>query len=1176
MPEQRLGWLFSQLISCALLFGGTALGQTVTGSVSGTVMDGSGNAIAGATVQLINERTQDVRTAVTNETGSFRFPAALPGSYTIKVEQKGFSVIERKGNVLTANEHLAVGELSLKVGELSETITTVAEGTPVQTESTEHSALISSKQIDLISIRGRDVTALLRILPGVSLQGQSESAGGGYGSSIPNIQGGRNSWSTLNVDGVRGNDLGSPSVFSSTVNFDAIGEVKVLLNSYQAEYASNSASAINIITKSGTSQYHGGGYWYKRHEQFNANNFFNNSNLTTSPITGVTSSVPKPRYRYSTLGATLGGPVWLPKLPERMKEKLFFFYSFEDSQTLNPQGLRQVMVPTERERNGDFSQTLDTSGALIVIRDPVTNAPFPGNIIPANRINKNSQALLNVFPLPNALNRTITRGNYNYLFQESLKVPKRQNLFRIDYKPSEKNTFYVRGSMWYADNQGIAVPAGTANWGLAGLHYTYTDNGITGNWAHVFSPTLVNEATLSVRHGVEKGPPLNDQELAKLQKSTYGFGLGQFYPQLNPLNFIPQASYGGVTNAAAISYDGRTPLRGADTLISFNDTLSLIRGAHTWKAGIYGERARNYEGATATFAGNFSFARDTNNPQDANYAYANGVLGNFQSYTESSFRPSGEGRQSIVEWFLQDSWKVNRRLSLEFGVRFGWYNQWYQATKNAAAFSLERYNPSRAPVYYQPGCTAAVPAGGTCAAANRRALNPITGALLPVVLIGGFVPGTGDPYNGMVLGDDPDYPRGFRDQQSVQVQPRFGFAWDVKGDGKTSIRGSFGVFNQSRVSANAIWNDVSRNPPIAENPRIFFGNLDTLLSSQGTLFPSSVTGFDPNAKTPVTYNYMVGVQRDIGFGTVVDLSYVGSQSRHLQQNRNINQIPYGARFLASNVNPTVAGSPLPDDFLRPYPGYGSITYYENAGLSNYNAFQMAVNRRFTRGLQFGVAYTWSKAMDYADDDRSGLATYRPLRIWSYGKAGFDQTHVFVLNYTWDLPHASRLWDNGAVRAVFDNWQLSGITAFASGTPSGVGFSTVDNADITGGGDGARIIVTGNPILGRGDRDLAQWFNTSVFARPARGDFGNAPKDVIRLPGTNNWDMSLFKNIPLKSERRYLQLRWELYNIFNHTQFSGVDTTARFDASGAQVNTQFGRVISAREPRLMQLSLRLTF
>jgi len=405
-----------------------------------------------ATVTLVSESTGDRRAVTTNDAGGFVFAAALPGTYTITVDQRGFRKFERKGNVLTANERLSIGNIALVIGDLTETVTTTASGTPVQTESAEHSALISSKQLELISSRGRDVISLLRILPGVSYQGQNELGGSsGGGVQIPNIQGGRSTASVINVDGVRGNDMGGPDFLSSTINFDAISEVKVLLNGYQAEYANNLGAGVNIITKSGTREYHGSGYWYKRHEMLNANNFFNN--LQGRNADG-SEKAPRPITRYNTLGFTLGGPVWVPKAANKLKDKLFFFYSFEDARTRAPQDLRRVTVPTERERNGDFTQS------SVVIRDPQTGQPFTRNIIPADRINKNGQALLNIFPLPNALDTAIRGGAYNYIFQESINIPKRQHVLRSDYRLSEKDTFYVRGSTWYADNQGVAVAAG--------------------------------------------------------------------------------------------------------------------------------------------------------------------------------------------------------------------------------------------------------------------------------------------------------------------------------------------------------------------------------------------------------------------------------------------------------------------------------------------------------------------------------------------------------------------------------------------------------------------------------------------------------------------------------------------------------------------------------------------
>jgi hypothetical protein len=357
-----------------------------------------------------------------------------------------------------------------------------------------------------------------------------------------------------------------------------------------------------------------------------------------------------------------------------------------------------------------------------------------------------------------------------------------------------------------------------------------------------------------------------------------------------------------------------------------------------------------------------------------------------------------------------------------------------------------------------------------------------------------------------------------------------------------------------------------------------------LLSNANVLFPNDVTSFERNNKTPTVYNFSLGVQQEVGFNTILDVSYVGNVGRHLIQTRNLNTLPYGTRFQSQNADPTVPGRPLPDNFLRLYDGYGTLNYIENSGLSNYHSLQTSLNRRFTQGLQFGIAYTWSKAMDYTSTDTGGLPIFRPYRIWSYGKSTFDQTHALVFNFVYDLPKLGQRAGNAVLSQILDHWQLSGVTTFASGFPligttgvtPGITFTTTDNADITGGGDGARVNVTDRAQLSHGERTFDRWFDPTVFARPARGDFGNAPKDVVRGPGLNSSDVSLFKNFPLKSETRMLQFRWEIYNVFNHTQFYTVDTAARFDPAGNQVNQQFGKITGTRLPRVMQFGLSFRF
>jgi hypothetical protein len=1159
-------WNRVSLLVCVLLASVSskpAFAQmTITGSISGSVLDPTGKAVPSAKITLISETTKDRRDTTTSESGIFNLVAVPPGSYTVKAEHPGFKALERKGIVVTANERIALGELSLQVGSVSETVMVEAHTAHVETESAEESAEITNDQIGNLTARGRDIVSMLRTVPGVSYLADEDNAGGSYGTSTMSIRGANANLNILSVDGVISNDMGTPSVFSSVTTMDAIGEVKIILNSYRAEYAGNGGTIVMVNSKSGTSEYHGNGYWFVRNEDFNANDFFNNR-----------TGVKRPEYRYNTLGATLGGPIYVPGHWNKDKRKLFGFYNIEQLEDRIPGGLTQYQMPDALQRMGNFTDTFDTTGKVIPINDPLNGkTPFPGNTVPLARLNSNGLALMNILPLPNFVNPAITGYNYNYQIQEVQDWPKRSQLFKIDYEPGEKDRIWVRGKTWLSTQQGYSVAAGAKPVGFFAQCYCFSEEGIATSWTHIFSPTVVNEMLAGVRRNHEGWKPFNDtltpaqqfpqtgNPLSTVLRSAVGFTAGQWYPSSNPDDIIPRFSF-GITDTPDVTFDDRFLKNGTDFTFNYDDNLTWIKGRHTVKAGWTFYRIREYEGERSNFDGTFNFSKDTNNPLDSNYAFANAALGNFDSYAESNARFGENERQSIVEWFVQDTWKLTRRLTLDYGIRFTWANQMYANDPGQqSVLALSLYNPANAPVLYQP-----VLSGGA-----RYAQNPLTGALLPQAYVGFFVPGTGNPGNGGVLSGASNYPRGFVAQQPVHVGPRFGFAYDVFGNGRTAIRGGIAILYNPRFS---VWSPTSENPPAILTPTAYYGTIPTLLSTAGTLAPSNTNAFEEFAKTPRNYNGSFAVQQDLGHSLLLDVSYAMVLGRDLQSTYNINEVPYGAEFLPRNTDPTNA-KPLSDNFFRPYPGYGTITYTTNTFSSNYHALLVSLNRRFAAGLRLGVNYAFSKYMDYSSGN-SALPVYQPLRQWSYGVDGADQTHNMTVNFTYNVPAASKLMPSRIVRYTLDNWVLSGIAQFATGQPAAMSFTTTDGTNLTGGGDAQRMDICGNAYSGN-IHTFYQWFNTGAFCRPGLNDPGNAGKYDVRNPGVNNWDAALSKNFPLKNEKRYFEFRWEAYNAFNHTQYSTLNTAARFTPAGVQSNTLFGEVTATRSPRVMQGSLRFTF
>ncbi|MBI4873402.1 MAG: carboxypeptidase regulatory-like domain-containing protein [Acidobacteria bacterium] len=1143
----------NRILLIALASAAFACAQTTNGTIVGSVRDSSDLAVVNAEVRLLQVATGAVRRSGVNERGDFTFTGVAPGEYNVTVSAPGFKVLERRNAVLSASETLALGAFRLEIGALTETVTVTAQGATVQTASSERAGVVTTSQVENLAIRGRNVASLAKLLPGIVLTSESDAVG--ININVRSL-GGRSTMNNLSLDGVSMNDIGNNNGFSVYVSMDAVAEVKILLSNYAAEYGRLAGANIQLVTKSGTRDFHGLGSYFKRHEQFNANTFFNNR-----------LNAHKPRYRFNTWNYSLGGPVYIPGKFNSGRDKLFFFWSQEFWPIQTSSGLRQVTVPTELERAGDFSQSLDLNGRLIATKDPATGQAFPLNRVPASRIESNGQALLKVFPLPNFFETAISARRYNYVFQEDSANPKRTQTLRADCNIRSKNQLFVSWSS-RKDDQTAALGLGTSgstNWPQM-VKTFYSKAQLTAvRYTRIVSPTLVNEVNFGYATRPQGDRATGDQ-VAKNQRDTVGFKAGQFNPSSNPLKIIPNATYGGVTGAANLFVEQRFPHVADHTILNFTDSLAKTWGGHNSKAGIYADRLSTNRKLYALFNGAFAFDRNVNNPLDTGYAYTNGVLGIFSSYTEASNTAFRHYRLGNVEWFLQDNWKINRKLTLDLGARFYWIPPIYDTDNLLSGFAPSRYDPVKAVKLIAPAL-----AGGV-----RVGRGPVDGKTYNAALIGAIAPGSGDPANGMVTpSTDQSYPRSLRDGNGIRFAPRFGFAYDPFGSGTTAVRGGFGLFFNREILESTT-NPFAIQTPVIQNPIVNFGSIPTLLSSTGLLFPENVFGIERNgAGSPTVMNYSFSVQRRVGFGTVVDVAYVGSLGRHLLWRRNLNAVPIGANFLASNADPTNTRVALPPAFLRPVSGYNNIQISEWASSSNYHSLQVTANRRFARSLEFGLAWTWSKAMTYNDADNDEVTSLVSPRVWNYSLSSIDRTHIVNFNWLWTLPKAP--WKAAAAKAVLNAWQVSGIASFISGQPVGVGFSTTTALDITGTPNlGARIDATGNPVLPKSERSFSRNFRTEVFRLPARGTIGTAQSPLLRGPGTNNWDVSLFKSFPV-GERVRLQFRCEMYNTFNHTQFSSFDTAARFDtATGAQVNARFGEMTAARSPRIIQLALRATF
>ena len=1203
----------ARFLACAsaliLLAGASNASAQVTGSLTGTVADNVG-VVPGATVTATESTLGVSRSTTTNEAGLFRLLSLPPGNYGLKVEMDGFKPILMNDVRLSSAEIRDLGKLTMTAGAVSESVTITAEVTPVQTATSARQQTLTGDTLTTIQVKGRDLFGLLRTLPGVMDPNQNRDFTSWTSANQISINGAPMINKSVVVDGFAANDEGGCGTAYVNPNIDSVGEVQVVANGFTAENGRNTGGLIQITTKSGTNQVKGSAWYNGRRDRFNSNDFFRKK-----------QGSPKPFYSVNISGYSVGGPVVIPgTLDSRTSgKKLYFFVSQEFTDDKRPSTLTRTNLPTALERTGNFSDTrLSTTadnGKVQPIIDPNTGVQFPGNIIPANRINPLGQAMLNLMPLPNNILNTVAADLYKSNdLRDTTPLHDRKNFVaRIDTVLTQN----LRGSVkWLQDSDNSITYNATAP-GLDQVNNYVPGKVITGSLSQVLGPSMVNEVNVGFgynRYGFkqEAGGTLNYDYTQRYQQN-----IGIFPPRLEAFGdygspqtslhqkdeypYLPNMLYSGGDRAGLGSYlpssgNGPLPRLNISERFSGQDDLSITKGRHNFKFGIYTEYSIKTEPGSNGYTGIYNFGHDATNPLSTGNGYANALLGNFTSYSELSNRVDADRRHWQTDAYAQDSWRVNSRLTLDYGVRFTHSGAIYEVRDQNSGLDPSLWSSSNAPLLYMPACANGAAGNVTCSSANRRAIDPrFPTTYLPQYLTGNLVPGSGSINNGLIYGGLPGKKDGwYYDLPMLAAGPRFGMAWDINGDGKSALRASTGIFyNFPRGQYTWVGGpDISINRIINNST---FADV-VAASAAGTGFNSTPVAsslVNPETKLEKSYNANVAYQRDIGFSTVAEIAYVGNWIRNGQRNKTVNNVPLYAFGDPKNQFNTEA---IAANFLRQaYPGFASVTQVTSGeNILDYNAMQLSVQRRLSHGLQMGLAYTLSKGEGIQGWDyyvENFLGGQQALNDRFYGPTTADRRHNLVINYSYNVPTATQL---PVLKQVLSDWQVSGLTQFLSGvarTPT-CGLSGtqtgVYNQDPSLTGIDLRCQMTGQDVNSFvADPNLPEeeqlHFNPAAFTRvriangATVGAIGDEPLGLVRNPGWWNQDFTLARRIPVQIGRGgSVRIQFQIYNLFNLTQFTTVAIAQSFNATNVNQTSNIGQYTETTNPRQMGLTLRFDY
>ena len=1064
-----------------------------TGAIVGTVKEATGAVIPRAAVKITNVGTGLTREVISDEGGRYVAESLPIGVYDITAEMSGFKRFANKGIKLSVADRLSI-DIVMEVGQVTEVVNIEGVAPVVQTETGALNYFISGNQVTELAVNGRNFVQLAQLVPGASSTSRSDTIGVGVtGNKGVAFNGLGQGYSGWLVDGAQNTDVGNQNSLSTYPAMEAIGEFRILSSNYSAEYGTTGGANVVAVTRSGSKEFHGSAYEFVRNDVFDARNFFA---PTGSPL------------RYNNFGYTLGGPFFIPGKYNTAKDKDFFFWSQEWRRIRNGVTV-QAQTPTDAMRRGDFRELLDPNNpftrSAVRIIDPTTNQPFENNIIPSGRINSNAKALLDqVIPLPNRGGQAL-----NYVASPSVPTNFRQELIRGDHNFNERVNLMVRYIQDTFDDTPVTTLWSASAFPTVNATIASPGKNLITKLTHAISPKTLNEFNFNVA--------ANKINIALNGNATRpsGLSVAEIFPE-NRANRIPNIGFsqgwGGISA-------GSWPWQNKNQVYTWSDTLGHVAGAHSLKMGGHYQWQIKDQDAFGPTQGQFNFSGTfTGN------AIADFLLGQPNSYSELDVQRTGRYRYYQIEAFFQDDWKVSPRLTLNMGLRWFAIPHIFERDNEVTTFVPERWSASQAP-----------------------RVNPD----------GTIVPGSGDILGNGIVKAGQGIPRGMVKDYWNTFAPRFGFAWNPWGDGKTVIRGGYGI-GYYRVEGNDIY-DFVNNPPFAKTVNITNPPLNN--PGGGTAAPPtpvSLFSYDFQYKVPMAQTYSLGIQHELFKNAGLEIAYVGSRGTHLDHARNINQ---PLRTGAFDFDPRLNSNAISIEALRPFTGWSTIRQSENTGSSTYHSLQANFDKRFSEGFKFQIAYTFSRGIGDVFD--SGGRSVNALPQDSYdmrserGLLGFDRTHNLSINYIYELPFFKNRRD--AVGRILGGWEISGITTVSSGPTASPGISTGRNGLAT------RPDLAGGAI--EGPRTVEQWFNTAAFAEPAPGFFGNAGRNIIREPGTHKWDMSFFKNNRI-TESVNLQFRAEFFNIFNHANFNGINTTF---GSGS-----FGQVTSARDPRIIQFGLKLAF